>query len=235
MYWDRALPGFGVRVYATGSKVYIVQFRVNGRSKRLTLGRDGIITPVQARRRAARILARVQSGQPPLPEKAGAVVGPTVAEVAQRFLSEHVDVRYRPQTIKAVHRLFNRFILPAFGTVPAEALRCDQVTALHERLRHTPRLANYVVDMLSAMFKRAEAWRMVPDDTNPCTGRSQVQAPRAGPVPIGGGIYPAGSCAQRDGGGGRGFASRRGGDSSLDAHWLPTKRNPCPSLGRGKS
>ena len=27
IYWDRDLPGFGVRVYATGSKVYLVQGR----------------------------------------------------------------------------------------------------------------------------------------------------------------------------------------------------------------
>ena len=96
--------------------------------------------------------------------------GPTVAELAERYLSEHVDVRYKPQTVKATHRLFNKFILPAFGRVPAQALRCEQVAALHERLHPTPRLANYVVETLSAMFKRAQAWRMVPAETNPCPG-----------------------------------------------------------------
>ena len=177
VYWDRALTGFGVRVYASGSKVYVVQFRADGRSKRLTIGRDGIITPAQARRRAARILARVQAGRPPVPRKDRPPRGPTVGDVAQRFLSEYVDVRYRPHTVKAVHRLFRKFILPAFGKVPAESLRCEQVAALHERLRRTPRLANYVVEMLSAMFKRAQAWRMVPDDTNPCTGVLRYKRP----------------------------------------------------------
>ena len=175
--WDRALPGFGVRVYASGSKVYVVQFRADGRSKRITIGRDGLVTPAQARRRAARILARVQAGQPPVPSEARPPLGPTVADVAQRFLAEHVDVRYKPHTVKAVHRLFGRFILPAFGKVPAESLRCEQVAALHERLCRTPRLANYVVEMLTAMFKRAQAWRMVPDDTNPCTGVLKYKRP----------------------------------------------------------
>ena len=73
--------------------------------------------------------------------------------------------------------MFRKFILPAFGKVPAESLRCEQVAALHERLRRTPRLANYVVEMLSAMFKRAQAWRMVPDDTNPCTGVLRYKRP----------------------------------------------------------
>ena len=175
--WDRALPGFGVRVYASGSKVYVVQFRADGRSKRITIGRDGIITPAQARRRAARILARVQAGRSPVPQRDRLPSGPTVQDVAKRFLAEHVDVRYKPHTVKAVHRLFIKFILPAFGKVPAESLRCEQVAALHERLRRTPRLANYVVEMLSAMFKRAQAWRMVPDDTNPCTGVLKYKRP----------------------------------------------------------
>ena len=177
MYWDRTLPGFGVRVYVSGSKVYVVQFRADGQSKRLTLGRDGVITPAQARRRAARMLARVQAGQPPVPRKDRPLSGPTVRDVAQRFLAEHVDVRYKPNTVKAVHRLFRKFILPAFGKVPAESLRCEQVAALHECMRRTPRLANYVVEMLSAMFKRAQAWRMVPDDTNPCTGVLRYKRP----------------------------------------------------------
>ena len=170
LYWDRALPGFGVRVYATGSKVYVVQFRADGRSKRLTLGRHGIITPNQARRRAARIIARVQSGEPPVPVKIKLTVGPTVAELAERYLSEHVEVRYKTETVKAMHRVFYKYILPEFGTGPAQALQCEQVAALHERLHRTPRTANLIVDTLSQMFKRAEAWRMVPEETNPCPG-----------------------------------------------------------------
>ena len=169
VYWDRALPGFGVRVHSTGSKVYVVQFRHDGRSKRLTIGRHGIMTPGRARRRAARILAGVRAGRPPVSEHTKPAAGPTVAELAERYLTEYVDVRYKPATVKPIHRLFDKFILPAFGAVPAHALRHKQVAALHERLHGTPRMANYVVENLSAMFNRAQAWGAVPDGTNPCS------------------------------------------------------------------
>ncbi|MCY4589651.1 MAG: Arm DNA-binding domain-containing protein, partial [Alphaproteobacteria bacterium] len=44
VFWDDKLPGFGVRVYPTGSKVYVVQARLKGRSRRITLGRHGVIS-----------------------------------------------------------------------------------------------------------------------------------------------------------------------------------------------
>ena len=38
VFWDRDLPGFGVRVHATGRKVYVVQSRGPAGLKRVTLG-----------------------------------------------------------------------------------------------------------------------------------------------------------------------------------------------------
>ncbi len=41
VFWDNDLPGFGVRVYPSGKKVFVVQTRAFGRSKRVSLGRHG--------------------------------------------------------------------------------------------------------------------------------------------------------------------------------------------------
>ena len=49
VFWDSELMGFGVRVYATGSKHYVVQTRVGGKpAKRVTVGRHGVITAEEA-------------------------------------------------------------------------------------------------------------------------------------------------------------------------------------------
>ena len=53
VFWDDKLPRFGVRAYPTESKVYVVQTWLKGRSKRITLGRHGVISADQARHKAA--------------------------------------------------------------------------------------------------------------------------------------------------------------------------------------
>ena len=52
VFWDRDLPGFGIRVYPSGLKKYVVQSRGPGGSRRVTLGRHGETSAEQARRGA---------------------------------------------------------------------------------------------------------------------------------------------------------------------------------------
>ena len=105
VYWDSELSGFGVRAYPSGSKYYVVQTRANGKAaKRVTVGRHGIVTAEEARRRAALIIARIKAGEEPLAEPAAALAeGPTVGEIARRWLEEHVEVRCKPRTVGDVH------------------------------------------------------------------------------------------------------------------------------------
>ncbi|MXX16399.1 MAG: DUF4102 domain-containing protein, partial [Gammaproteobacteria bacterium] len=117
VFWDRQLPGFGVRVYPSGSKVYVVQTRINGRSKRITLGRHGVITPGKAREKAAETLALLKSGHDPV-EKPGR--GVPVAELAARYLKEHVEVHCKKRTGVIYRSNVQRFILPAYGHLPVE-------------------------------------------------------------------------------------------------------------------
>ncbi len=70
VFWDSELQGFGVRVYRSGRKVYIVQSRARGQpAKRVTVGRYELISPTEARRRAAQIIVRIKAGEEPAPTR----------------------------------------------------------------------------------------------------------------------------------------------------------------------
>ena len=46
--WDDDIKGFGVRVHPSGRKVYIVKYRHEGRSVKVTIGPHGPVTPAAA-------------------------------------------------------------------------------------------------------------------------------------------------------------------------------------------
>ena len=113
VFWDPDLPGFGIRVYPSGAKVYVVQTRVFGRSKRVTVGRHGKLSADQARRKATRIIARIKDGEPePLEEPAAA---PAVADLAERYQREYVAMHCKPLTVSHYGLMLRKHIVPALG------------------------------------------------------------------------------------------------------------------------
>ena len=170
VFWDRELSGFGVRVYPTGAKVYLVQTRSRGKSRRVTVGRHGLLTAEQARRKAAELIAGIKAGQEPA--RAGpaspAAAGPTVAEVAERYMREHVAVRCKPKTESGYRDVLDRLLIPELGSLRLGEIGRARVEALHYRLHRTPAAANQAVVLLSRLFTMAEAWGLAPEGGNPC-------------------------------------------------------------------
>ena len=169
VFWDNGLKGFGVRVYPSGSKVYVVQSRGPRGPKRVTVGRHGVISSDQARRRAASIIARIKAGEEPVPKRlARREAGPTVAELAERYFREHVEVRCKPSTARIHSHMVNKYILPALGKRRISELGREHVSNLHYSLRDKPTAANEAVATLSRMLNRAEAWGLAAAGSNPC-------------------------------------------------------------------
>ena len=69
VFYDRDLTGFGVRVHASGRKVYVVHARAPGGAlKRAAIGRKVDITVEDARRVAAEVIDRLKKGEEAFPE-----------------------------------------------------------------------------------------------------------------------------------------------------------------------
>ena len=168
VFWDRELSGFGVRVYPSGTKVYVVQTRAQGKSTRIAIGRHGVISADQARRKAALLIARIKAGEDPSPAPSASATRPTVADLAERYLAEHVAVRCKPRTAEAYRWLVAKFVLPELGALAIEAVEREHIAALHHRHRGTPYQANRILEVVRKMFNLAEAWGLRKDGANPC-------------------------------------------------------------------
>ena len=171
VFWDRELTGFGVRVYPSGRKVYIAQARAKGKAaQRVTVAPHGVISPEEARRRAALIVSRIKAGEEPVPEPLSATLakGPTVADIARRYLEDHVAVRCRPRTAEFYRTVVDKYLIPRLGKLPALAVDHARVTELHHALRDKPVMANKVVETLSRIYNAAEDKGLIPEASNPC-------------------------------------------------------------------
>ena len=165
LFWDRDLSGFGVRVYATGRKVYVVQVRgPTGKPKRAKIGEHGKIAPDVARGQAAGVIDRIRRGEDPFPP----APTPTMTELAERYVKAHLEVNCRPRTVMTLRRVLYLHILPELGHLPVASVERSHVSELHFKMRDKPAQANQTVEVLSKMFKLAEAWSMTPPRRNPC-------------------------------------------------------------------
>jgi len=88
--WDRELHGFGLKVTPAGSKVYLVQYQLGGRkgrTRRVTIGRHGELTPTAARAEAKRLLGDIAAGRDPATERDKAKAGRSLAVVLDQFMA----------------------------------------------------------------------------------------------------------------------------------------------------
>ncbi len=173
MLWDDRLAGFGVRVRPGGAKSYLVMYRAGtGRSapvRKLVIGKHGSPwTPDSARAEAKRLLGLVAGGGDPAAAKADRKAALTVAELAERFMAEHVEAKRKDRTAAEYRRLLDKIILPVMGKKKvADVTRAD-VAKLHHAGRNAPYQANRTLAVLSKMMNLAEAWGIRPDGSNPC-------------------------------------------------------------------
>ena len=168
LFWDRDLPGFAVRVYASGNKVYMVQTRAFGRSRRVNIGSPDDIPYPKAREIAADVIYRIKTGQPPFP--AEPALDPTVADLAERYMREYVELRCKPATVTHYRHVLGKHIVPGLGERLVRHVTHGDIVAFQISLYHMPTVANRTVDMLSKMFKLADQWGWRPSGTNPCKG-----------------------------------------------------------------
>lgn len=166
--FDEDLPGFGLRVKPNGARSFLIQYRQGGRTRRLTLGRYGRLTPDEARKLAKQHLGAVGRGGDPSEERHRSQEAPTLTQFADRYMLDHALGKKKPRSAEGDRRMLRDVILPRLGRRKVEDITRSEVVKLHQGLAETPYSANRVLALLSKMFNLAERWGVRPEGTNPC-------------------------------------------------------------------
>lgn len=148
--WDEELPGFGLRVFASGKRSYLIQYRAAGRTRRYTIGLHGVWTPETARQEAKVQLGRIAKGDNPAEERQLDHQAITVKELCELYLKD-LDAGLilgkggRPKkagTIASDIGRIHRHIIPLIGSRRVKDLvKADIAKALKDIMAGKTRVA----------------------------------------------------------------------------------------------
>jgi integrase len=128
--WCSRSPGFGVRIYPSGKKIFVSQVRVGRATRRVKIGRYGPYTAESARSRAEEIFRVASEGRDPQAEKQQAKKAMTVLELCDEYIRAAraglVLTRFGREksasTITFDQGRINRHIKPILGRITAQQL-----------------------------------------------------------------------------------------------------------------
>jgi integrase len=172
-YFDSTLPGFYIRVAASGVKSYGVFYRAGGRLSRHTIGRTPPLELADARDFADELLSKVKLGANPQAEKIAARRALAFGDLAGRFIAARRP-NLAPSTAVEYERLATKYLAP-LARIPGAELRRSDVRELLERIAESsgPVQSNRVFQFVRAVCR----WAVREDylDTSPVEA---MQRPR---------------------------------------------------------
>ena len=182
--FDDKINGFGVQVlpaskrHPEGVRTFLLDYRVAGIQRRMSIGRYPAWSVEAARRRARGLRQEVDAGADPMAARHQVRTAPTVADLAERFRTERWPKRAKASQVRD-REMLAKDILPALGRRRVAEVNQGDVLALHQRItaRGAPVRANRTIALVSCLFSlamrpkagEAEAWRTA-GQGNPAKG-----------------------------------------------------------------
>ena len=169
------ISGFGIRATVGGARAFILTYRnKNRQERRMTIGKWPIWSVEAARAEARELKAKIAKGADPLAEIKAGREAPTVSDLCDRFIEEHLPKK-RPKTQQDYATVIKNHIKPELGRKQVAVVDTADVEKLHRKITAAgaPTSANRALAVTSKMMTLAIKWKMRAD--NPCKGIERNQ------------------------------------------------------------
>lgn len=174
---DGAVPGLYFVIQPSGATSWAYRYRVNGKSKKWTIGAYPALSLKEARERAKKGLGQ---DDPAAEKKAGRRLAlaqqndDTISKVARGYLAKYVKA-HRPRSVEEITRIVEREIIPVWKDRTVADIRKKDIHALLDPIEaRAPVMANRTFAVIRQLF----AWCLERGiiEATPCAG---IRAPAA--------------------------------------------------------
>jgi integrase len=175
--WDNATKCFGVLVNPLGKKSFVVQTRINGKSRRDTIGVFGDIFCKEARKIAVialhdmkeqtDLLSRLAEKNRQSTNDEHVITG---AELVEKFMRDYAEIHCKERSAKEYRISLKNHYNPHFGNHKINKVLKKDLREIHLSLVKTPYAANRMLSAVSKMYNQAIEWELCEGLVNPAYG-----------------------------------------------------------------
>jgi len=133
--WDTEMRGFGVRIYPSGIKSFIMTYRQNGTKRIYVIAQYGQITLEQARELTKKRFGEIADRRDPLLEKRATKKKHewTVKRAFEDFLNHYAKKRNKHW--EETDRIFKKDILPSLESTAIDEVKKDDIIKILDKIR----------------------------------------------------------------------------------------------------
>ena len=133
--WDADMPGFGVRIYPSGKKSFVLSYRSKGKKHLFTVGQYGKVTLEQARDIAKKRFGEIADDKNPLLTRKASKKKHewTVKRAFNDFLNKYAKERNKHW--KESQRIFEKDVLPSYGSYPIDEITKDNIIRILDKVK----------------------------------------------------------------------------------------------------